>query len=126
HILEEVEAVCSRAIIIAEGRILADDMPTTLAARSRYHNAVRLKIAEGTGIDEVITAVEELGSVEKAESDREHGSLIAVSRDGSADMQTFHEITGLVQEKDWAIESLQLEAGRLDEVFRQITGGASA
>jgi len=42
HLLEEVEAVCSRAIIVAHGRILADDTPAKLAARSRYHNAVRL------------------------------------------------------------------------------------
>ena len=34
HILEEVEAVCSRAIIIASGRIVADDSPKALAARS--------------------------------------------------------------------------------------------
>ena len=34
HILEEVEAVCSRAIIIAKGRIVADDSPRALAARS--------------------------------------------------------------------------------------------
>ena len=34
HILEEVEAVCSRAIIIAAGRIVADDSPAALAAQS--------------------------------------------------------------------------------------------
>jgi ABC-2 type transport system ATP-binding protein len=34
HILEEVDAVCNRAIIIAEGRILADEAPKALAARS--------------------------------------------------------------------------------------------
>ena len=45
HLLEEVEAVCSRAIIIARGRILLDGTPAELAARSRYHNAVRLGIA---------------------------------------------------------------------------------
>src|SRR5437588_1447391 len=47
HLLEEVEAVCSRAIIIARGRILADGTPAELAARSRYHNAVRLAVASG-------------------------------------------------------------------------------
>ena len=34
HILEEVDAVCNRAIIIANGRILADDTPRGLAARA--------------------------------------------------------------------------------------------
>src|SRR5213075_2751991 len=47
HLLDEVEAVCSRAIIIAHGRILADGTPAELAQRSRHHNAVRLGIAGG-------------------------------------------------------------------------------
>lgn len=38
HILEEVHAVCTRAIIIADGRILADDTPAALAARSPRHD----------------------------------------------------------------------------------------
>src|SRR4051794_13076390 len=50
HLLDEVEAVCSRAIIIARGRVLADDAPIALAARAPRHNAARLKVvaaAEG-------------------------------------------------------------------------------
>ena len=34
HILEEVDAVCTRAIIIAHGRLVADDTPTGLRARA--------------------------------------------------------------------------------------------
>src|SRR5712692_279318 len=45
HILEEVDAVCSRAMIIAHGRLLADGTPGALEAQSRYHNAVRLTLA---------------------------------------------------------------------------------
>src|SRR5215831_6571227 len=48
HLLEEVEAVCSRAIIIAHGRMLADGTPAELAQRSRRHNAVRVSMAGGT------------------------------------------------------------------------------
>ncbi|MEE8527448.1 MAG: ABC transporter ATP-binding protein, partial [Gammaproteobacteria bacterium] len=42
HILEEVHAVCNRVIIIAHGRLLADDTPHALEAKSRYHNAVTI------------------------------------------------------------------------------------
>jgi ABC-2 type transport system ATP-binding protein len=63
-ILEEVEAVCSRAIIIASGKILADDTPQSLAKRSRYHNAVRLTLADADNLDDVQAAVEKLESVE--------------------------------------------------------------
>jgi ABC-2 type transport system ATP-binding protein len=126
HILEEVEAVCSRAIIIANGKILADDTPHALAMQSRYHNAVRVTVGEGTELDAVIAALGELDSVETTESDREHGSVTAISAEKGADMATWHAVTDLVNDKDWNIEGLQLEAGRLDEVFRQITRGDRA
>ncbi len=44
HILEEVEAICTRAVIIARGRIVADAKPDELKRRSRHHNAVRLTV----------------------------------------------------------------------------------
>ena len=126
HILEEVEAVCSRAIIIANGKILADDTPHNLAMRSRYHNAVRLSLAEGANIDEVQAAVESLASVESTESDRDHGTVTAISKRDAADAATWHEVSDLVHDKDWQIAGLQMETGRLDEVFRQITQGEAA
>src|SRR3984893_10266742 len=46
HILEEVESACTRAIIIDRGRIVADDTPAGLAARSRYHNAVSMQLEQ--------------------------------------------------------------------------------
>lgn len=126
HILEEVEAVCSRAIIISGGRILADDTPRNLAARSHYHNAVRLTLASDENIDEVCAAVGGLQSVERTEVDREHRAVIAIPREGTASIGPWQAVSDLVAAKRWNIVSLQLEGGRLDEVFRQITTGASA
>ncbi|MCP4489080.1 MAG: ATP-binding cassette domain-containing protein [Gammaproteobacteria bacterium] len=126
HILEEVEAVCSRAIIISNGRILADDTPRALASRSRYHNAVRVLAGAGENMDSVAAAITELDSVVATEQDPEHNRLIAVATPESADMQTLHDVTKLVNDRGWSIEGLQLEAGRLDEFFRQITQGERA
>jgi ABC-2 type transport system ATP-binding protein len=126
HILEEVEAVCSRAIIIANGKILADDTPHALAMQSRYHNAVRISLADGDGIDGVEAAVAGLDAVETTETDREHGHVVAIAKPGDAGIATWQQVTDLVNSRDWRVEGLQLEAGRLDEVFRQITQGARA
>ena len=126
HILEEVEAVCSRAIIIADGKILADDTPRSLASTSRYHNAVRLTLEQEDGFDEVRAAIEQLGSVKATESDREHLSLVAVAKSGDDDHAAWRDVSSMVYDRQWNVASLQLEAGRLDEVFRQITGGAKA
>jgi ABC-2 type transport system ATP-binding protein len=123
HVLEEVDAVCNRAIIIAHGKILADDHPQQLAARSRYHNAVRIGLADSDRFDEVRAAVGQLDSVDTTESDRDHNAITAIAADGK---EPWREVSDLISEKGWSVASVQLEAGRLDEVFRQITGGAEA
>ncbi|HEX7060589.1 MAG TPA: ATP-binding cassette domain-containing protein [Woeseiaceae bacterium] len=125
HILEEVEAVCTRAIIISDGRILADDTPAGLAARSRYHNAVRVMLANGTAFDEVRSAIAKLPSVADTEADRLHGAIVAMPRKGALNVEPWREVSDLVAARGWPVASLQLEGGRLDDVFRQITGAAS-
>jgi ABC-2 type transport system ATP-binding protein len=123
HVLEEVDAVCSRAIIIAHGKILADDSPQNLAATSRYHNAVRIGLANGDDFDAIRAAVGRLASVDKTESDRDHHTITAIAANGK---EPWRDVSDLIAEKGWSVASVQLEAGRLDEVFRQITGGAKA
>ena len=126
HILEEVEAVCSRAIIIAHGRILADDTPQQLAAQSRYHNAVSLRLEGNEDFDKVRSAIGQLDSVATVESNRDQLSMTAIAEEGAPDAKTWRDVSDLLSGKNWTVTSLQLEAGRLDEVFRDITGGAEA
>jgi len=126
HILEEVEAVCSRAIIIASGKILADDTPARLAATSRYHNAVRVTLADESKFDEVRAALERLPSVAQTESDRARLAITALARHRDNGVGPWREISALVADNRWDVASVQLEAGRLDEVFRQITKGTEA
>src|SRR5690242_20072578 len=63
HLLEEVEAVCNRAIIIAHGKILADDTPRGLEKQSRFYNAVSLKLADPTLIAAARNAIKLLPEV---------------------------------------------------------------
>jgi ABC-2 type transport system ATP-binding protein len=115
HILEEVHAVCNRAIIIAHGRILADETPAALEARSRYHNAVSLRL---DNLDEAQAAIGKLPAVETVELDRSQGRLTAFPRTGQF---LFSAITELANQRSWEIKDMKIESGRLDEVFRQIT-----
>ena len=118
--------VGSRAIIIADGAILADDTPQALAATSRHHNAVRIVLDDDSNFDEVESAIGEITSVAATESDRERKTLVALAKAGDDNHATWRDVSELVASRQWDISSLQLEAGRLDEVFRQITGGAQA
>lgn len=120
HILEEVEAVCSRAMIIGHGRLLADGTPEELAARSRYHGAVSIRLHRPDSALEAIRALPEVAQVEAGNSGTE---LTVFPRPGQAILP---RLSRLIEERHWQVEGLYPQRGRLDEVFRDITGGASA
>lgn len=126
HILEEVEAVCNRAIIISEGKILADDTPANLAATSPYHNAVTLRVGPGSNIDEVGAALNSLEHVGRIETDRDLGRLRAIPAIGGPNDQPLREISDLVSDRGLNVDEISMESGRLDDVFRQITRGELA
>ena len=83
HLLEEVEAVCSRAIIIAHGKILADATPVELARRSRRHNAVRL-VATGAAAEQMRAELSRLPGVGAVETvaDGDGKGLLVFPRGG--------------------------------------------
>ena len=123
HVLEEVDALCNRAMIIARGRILADDTPAGLEARSRFHNAVSIRFRDGASIDDARAAINALDEVASMEADEQTGRLTAFPVEGAMPLAA---ISKLAEDKSWHLAELHLESGRLDEVFRTVTGGASA
>jgi ABC-2 type transport system ATP-binding protein len=118
HILEEVDAVCTRAIIIARGRVVADDTPQGLAARSRYHNAVSLQLERPEQLPAARAAVAALPQVAGVEVDEREARLTVLPRDGAALLGAVSE---LALSQGIRLRDLHREAGRLDEVFRTIT-----
>jgi ABC-2 type transport system ATP-binding protein len=118
HILEEVDALCGRAIIIARGRLLADDTPAGLEARSRYHNAVTLTLAERADLARIEAALKGVAGVAAVEVGARDGQLTALALSGQ---QPLAAISALAASERWNLHELRLEAGRLDEVFRSVT-----
>jgi ABC-2 type transport system ATP-binding protein len=118
HILEEVDAVCTRAIIISRGRIVADDTPAGLAARSRYHNAVSMQLEEASQLPAARTAVAGLPAVARVEVSERDARLTALPRAGATILPAVSE---LAARSGLKLKELHLESGRLDEVFRSIT-----
>ena len=118
HMLEEVNAVCNRAMIISDGRLLVDDTPEGLIARSRYHNAVTLVVNEPERVASILSEMPQARKVELKEGEL---TVFPAGDDG-----LFEVISDAVKEHSWSVSELRLEAGRLDEVFRQVTQGGSA
>ena len=117
HILEEVQAVCTRAVIIARGKILADATPAELEARSRYHQAVSLTTANVAAAKEALSRIADVAAVE---IDPQDHRITAFPKPGR---QIFAPISELLKEQGIPVSELQLESGRMDEVFRTITQG---
>jgi len=123
HLLEEVEVVCTRAIIIARGRIVADGTPAELEARSSYHNAVCIRLPSDrvAACRSCLEAIDGVVRVEIVSDGAPVAELVAFARDGGAIIDRVGE--GL-RRGDIRIEEIRVERGRLDEVFRNVTTAA--
>jgi ABC-2 type transport system ATP-binding protein len=118
HILEEVHEVCSRAIIIAHGRIVADETPAALEARSRYHHAVSLRFERPEQLAAAAREIAALAEVKAVETNERDLKVTAVPRPGA---NILPAISAIIAKHDWKVPELHLESGRLDEVFRSLT-----
>jgi len=123
HILEEVHEVCTRAIIIANGRIVADETPTALEARSRYHHAVSLRFEKPEQLVAATREIAALAEVAAVEPNERDLRLTAVARPGA---NALPAVSAIIAKNNWDVPELHLEPGRLDEVFRSLTQPRSA
>lgn len=121
HILEEVDAICERAIIISDGLIVADATPDALRERSRYHNAVTVTVAprDVDKAQSMISSVVGSANMEIISDDRT--TIRAFPRKGETIAMKISEIS---RERNLSLEQIRVEQGRLDEVFRTITKSA--
>ena len=111
HILEEVDAACSRAIIIDRGRIVANGTPAELRGMSDLAGAVTLQ-ARGASKERLET----VGRVEQL-----NGAFRIYPKDKSKAAELAQAVVELVNLHGWKVEGMYSERGELDEVFRRIT-----
>jgi ABC-2 type transport system ATP-binding protein len=121
HILEEVDAVCSRAIIIDRGRIVANGTPAELRRKSDWAGAVTARFGNvGNGI--VKQKLSQLPVARKVVVLEEKPSAVTVRvYPKTPGAEVAWTIANLSQTEKWTLEELHTEEGRLDEVFRSIT-----
>ena len=123
HILEEVEAVCTRALIISEGRLVGLGTPDELLSQSIYRNAITLSVfgVNAETLLEDLNGLEQVYSVERLE-DMPNGAITV--RVFPKDRESISsELEKFLKKKKMSIEQFFVERGRLDEVFRKLTLG---
>jgi len=118
HILEEVEAVCTRAIIIANGKIMVDDTPDSLKSMSSMHGAVRVFFKAQIN-DDILKGLKSCNGIKDVESNKNY--IIVFPEVPGADFVNM--VISYIRDNGLEISSFFVEEGRLDEVFRKITLG---
>ncbi|NLY16967.1 MAG: ATP-binding cassette domain-containing protein [Gammaproteobacteria bacterium] len=114
HILEEIEAICSRVLLIARGRLVTDATPLQLRRQSRYWQAVCLRSSHSALDASLLARVPGVQQVEAADD----GALILIAEPGQVLLPA---VQALVRQQAWQLDELSVEAGRLDDVFRRLT-----
>ena len=118
HILEEVEAICQRVVIIAQGKLVADSTPEKLMEQSTMHNAVTLKF-QNNHKELARNRFESINEVSRVEDLVGFPNALRVfPKKGST---IVHQVSEVVNSESWQLEELHVEQGRLDEVFRKVT-----
>ena len=118
HALNEVRAACNRVAIVAHGRLRVEGTLAELEKRSRYHHAVSFRAPASALACELL---ERQPEVETVEVDPVDGRATVFPRDGG---DIFPVVVKLLEEQRVRVEELQLERGRLEDVFRQVTDEA--
>ena len=121
HILEEVTAVCTRAVIIASGQVVADCEPAELEQQSKYHLAVTLRLPDEGGVAAVAEKLGQLAEVGEVETTG--NEIVAFPSTDAGEL--LPAVINFVAAENLSVEGLFQEKGRLDEVFRRITRGAA-
>jgi ABC-2 type transport system ATP-binding protein len=124
HILEEVDAVCTRAVIIARGTVVADGTPADLRSRARGAGTVTVSVTgDSDGLIERLRTIEGVAEVERLGGDSSalRCSIRPASNKRGPDAAMATEVGRIIRERGLRLDEFHVEPGRLDEVFRDIT-----
>ena len=117
HLLEEVSAVCTRAVVIAHGKIVFDGSPVEFAAKSSTHNAVIIKVS-GVVDDALRTGLGSIQGVDRVEAVGSESVLMLVPASGGSIIE---DVSLFVRDQNIDVDELYVERGHLDQVFRELT-----
>jgi len=121
HILEEVDAACSRAIIIDRGKIVANGTPQELRQRSEHAGAVTVRFLDGDPTN-VMQNLNQLPIVGRCVALSDSPLTIRAYLKKNGERGELASAIGEIASRErWRIDELHTEEGRLDEVFRSIT-----
>jgi ABC-2 type transport system ATP-binding protein len=118
HILSEVEATCSRVIIINRGRIEASDTPENLVNQLRTSGLLRLEVKSGS--EDPVPHLEEIAGVREVRA-VSNGEWRCFEIRIEANSDPREQIFQLAVGRKWVIRELSKERATLEDAFVELT-----
>lgn len=122
HVMQEVQAVCDRLLIIHRGRIIADGSVGSLLAGEGRGVHVRVEIEGPAG--PVRSGLEGLPSVSRVLEAAVAGTRPAFVVVGAGDADPRPDVFGLVRDRGWTLWEMSRQAEDLERFFRDLTESA--
>jgi len=118
HILPEVEATCSRVIIINRGRIEASDTPDNLRRQLRGAGGIRLEANPGN--EDAVAELQKISGIKDVTiQDEGEWKRFLIRAEGNADLR--EEIFRLAADRKWRVRELSMRGATLEDVFVEMT-----
>jgi len=118
HILSEVEATCSRVIIINRGRIEASDTPENLVNQLRTSGLLRLEVKSGS--EDPVPQLEEIAGVREVRAVA-NGEWRCFEIRIEANSDPREQIFQLAVGRKWVIRELSKERATLEDAFVELS-----
>lgn len=118
HILSEVEATCSRIIIINKGKIVADGTPTELKEKYFGKTIIKLLLKKAR-FDEVKSYFQNIEEIVSINLIEEKDDILDFELVLKKDIR--EKIYNIIKQKDWIILELSKKKTSLEKIFKQIT-----
>lgn len=121
HILSEVEATCSRAIIINKGTIIADNDPKHLSVDNKI-SSIKLSLKTNDSFETIKTKLNSLDNIQDitlVEEDNNIKTIIVKT----TDKEPIEKVYKFIKNTDWIIYEFVKEKENLETVFHTLTKG---
>ena len=129
HILSEVETICSRAIIISGGKLVADSPIEELKQRFGNELAIKILVAN-TNFDSLSAAIKAIPEVQdvtlcKNQEAENAGNIeVLISVKGQSELRP--QIAKVVVQNNWDLLELSVQKNTLEDVFHVLTSSENS
>lgn len=123
HILEEVEAVASRVVLIDRGGKVFDGPPSELRSQADDAGSIKLEVCgkDGVQIREKIKLLDEVRDADLV-GNGSSSVVVKITPNDSVDQTVFRKsVFNLAKKEDWDVADFEVAKGRLDNVFNKLT-----